>query len=110
MTIDFHGDMIPNINFDYNLLNPPSCYAHFISNIYYMDIEDENNISIGYEGMRSFAIVKDNLTNNDLQYWLNQKGLYTPGLMKEAYGTFLTSLLVIYEMTVWLMNLQLNLM
>ncbi|OEC94292.1 MULTISPECIES: nitrous oxide reductase family maturation protein NosD [Methanobrevibacter] len=101
MTIDFHGDMTPDINFDYNgvhkLLKPPSSYAHRISNIYYTDIEDENNISIGYEGMRSFAIVKDNLTNDDLQFWLNQKELYAPGLMKAAYGTFLTSLLVIYE-------------
>ena len=58
---------------------------------------DENDKSIGYEGMRSFAIVKSNLTSDDLSYWLNQKELYAPGLMKAAYGTFLSPLLVIYE-------------
>ena len=58
---------------------------------------DENNNNIGYEGMRSFAIVKGNLTSDDLSYWLNKKELYVPGLMKADYGTFLTSLLVIYE-------------
>ena len=63
----------------------------------YDNIEDENNESIGYEGMRSFAIVKGNLTSDDLSYWLNQKELYAPGLMKAAYGTFLSPLLVIYE-------------
>ena len=49
---------------------------------------DENNESIGYEGMRSFSIVKGNLTSDDLGYWLNQKELYAPGLMKAVYGTF----------------------
>ena len=47
--------------------------------------------------MRSFSIVKGNLTSDDLGYWLNQKELYAPGLMKAVYGTFLTPLLVIYE-------------
>ena len=47
--------------------------------------------------MRSFAIAKNNVSNNDLNYWLNQNELYAPGLMKAAYGTFLTPLLVIYE-------------
>ena len=101
MTVDYHGDVTPDINFEYGgnhkLLNPPSSYAYRISNIYYTDITDENDVSIGYEGMRSFAVVKSNLTSNDLRYWLNQKGLYAPGLMKAAYGTFLTPLLVIYE-------------
>lgn len=101
MTVDYHGDVTPDINFEYEgnpkLLNPPSSYAHRISNIYYTDNEDENNISIGYEGMRSFAVVKNNLTNTDLRYWLDQKELYEPGLMKAAYGTFLTPLIVIYE-------------
>lgn len=101
MTVDYHGDVTPDINFEYGgnpkLLNPPSSYAYRISNIYYTDITDENDVSIGYEGMRSFAVVKSNLTSNDLRYWLNQKGLYEPGLMKAAYGTFLTPLIVIYE-------------
>lgn len=101
INIDYHGDITPDINFEYDggsvLLSPPSGYAHRISNIYYTDIEDENNVSIGYEGMRSFAIAKDNVTDDDLRYWLNQKEVYIPGLMKAAYGTFLTPLLVIYE-------------
>ena len=101
MIVDYHGDVTPDINFEYGgnnkLLNSPSSYAHRISNIYYTNIEDENNISIGYEGMRSFAVVKNNLTDTDLRYWLDQKELYVPGLMKAAYGTFLTPLLVIYE-------------
>lgn len=74
-----------------------SDYALRVSNIYYTDITDENDVSIGYEGMRSFAVVRDNLTSDDLQYWLNQKSCFSPGLMKAAYGTFLTSLLVIYD-------------
>ena len=101
MFVDYHGEVTPDINFEYNgpqkLLNLPSSYASRVSNIYYTNIEDENNESIGYEGMRSFAIVKSNLTSDDLGYWLNQKELYAPGLMKAAYGTFLSPLLVIYE-------------
>ena len=45
---------------------------------------------IGYEGMRSFAVVKNNLTSTDLIYWLDQKDFYSPGLMKAAYGTFVS--------------------
>ena len=90
-----------DINFEYNgkheLLNLPSSYAHRISNIYYTDITDENGISVGYGGMRSFAIARSNVADNDLRYWLNQKNSYAAGLMKAAYGTFLTPLLVIYE-------------
>ena len=101
IVVDFHGDVTPDINFDFDgehkVLSPPSSYAHRISNIYYTDIEDENNVSIGYEGMRSFAVAKGNVSDDILIYWLNQKEKYNPGLMKAAYGTFLTSLLVIYE-------------
>ena len=101
IVVDFHGDVTPDINFDFEgehkVLSPPSSYAHRISNIYYTDIEDENNVSIGYEGMRSFAVAKGNVSDDTLSYWLNQKESYNPGLMKAAYGTFLTSLLVIYE-------------
>ena len=101
IVVDFHGDVTPDINFDFEgehkVLSTPSSYAHRISNIYYTNIEDENNVSIGYEGMRSFAVVKGNVSDDILRYWLNQKENYEPGLMKAAYGTFLTSLLVIYE-------------
>ena len=40
-------------------------------------------MSIGYEGMRSFAVVKNNLTNDNLQYWLNQKELYKKNIKIE---------------------------
>ena len=99
--IDYHGDKAPNINLDYNgeyrYLDLPSEYVHRLSNIYYSNIEDEYGASIGYEGMRSFAITKSKLTNSSLSYWLNQKSLYPQGLMKAAYGTFLTAFLVIWE-------------
>ncbi|NMO09184.1 right-handed parallel beta-helix repeat-containing protein, partial [Methanobacterium subterraneum] len=49
----------------------------------------------GYEGVRSFAIATTKITNNVVQYWLDRQSLYAPGAMKAAYGTFLTSLLVI---------------
>lgn len=101
VVVDFHGSVTPDINFDFEgehkVLSPPSSYAHRISNIYYTNIEDENNVSIGYEGMRSFAVAKGNVSDDVLRYWLNQKENYESGLMKAAYGTFLTSLLVIYE-------------
>ncbi|WP_407453266.1 chitobiase/beta-hexosaminidase C-terminal domain-containing protein, partial [Methanobrevibacter sp.] len=101
ISIDYHGNRAPNVNFDYGgeyrYLSLPSVYAHRISNIYYSDITDEFGVSIGYEGMRSFAITRSNLTNDSLAYWLAQKSLYSPGLMKAAYGTFLTAFLVIWE-------------
>ncbi|MBI5460142.1 right-handed parallel beta-helix repeat-containing protein [Methanobacterium sp.] len=57
----------------------------------------------GYEGVRSFAIVTTEVTDDILRYWLNQKDkkdangtlLYANGPMKAAYGTFLEALLVI---------------
>ena len=100
ISIGYHGDK-NNVNFDYDgnyrYLNLPCEHVHRVSNIFYSNIEDEYGNSIGYEGMRSFAITKSNLTNAGLSYWLNQKSLYSPGLMKAAYGTFLTSYLVIWE-------------
>lgn len=49
----------------------------------------------GYEGVRSFAIATTKVTDSVVQYWLDKKSLYQPGAMKAAYGTFLTSLLMI---------------
>ena len=57
----------------------------------------------GYEGVRSFAIVTTKVTDEILKYWLDQKDktdsngtlLYANGPMKAAYGTFLTSLMMI---------------
>lgn len=101
MAVDFHGDKSPNFKFKYNDIekgfHPPSSYAKRISNLYYTNIDDSDGVDIGYEGMRSFAITKSNVTNSDLEYYLNQKQNYEPGLMKAAYGTFLSVLLVIYE-------------
>ena len=37
---------------------------------------DENNICLGYEGMGSFSVVNNNLTINNLKYWLNLKEVY----------------------------------
>jgi|GEM_PF-1311396 len=57
----------------------------------------------GYEGVRGFAIVTTKVTDKILQYWLDKKDktdvngtlLYANGPMKAAYGTFLTSLIMI---------------
>lgn len=49
----------------------------------------------GYEGVRSFAIATTEVTDETLQHWLNKRSLYPAGPMKAAYGTFLTSLLMI---------------
>ena len=79
------------------MFNLPSSYAYCVSNFYYTDILDENGVSVGYDGMRSFCVANDVVSDDDLSYYLNQKDLYNPGLMKASYGTFLSSLLVIYE-------------
>jgi hypothetical protein len=50
----------------------------------------------GYEGVRSFAIATTKVTNDILNYWLNQYSLYQPGGMKAAYGTFLNALMMEY--------------
>ncbi len=50
----------------------------------------------GYEGVKSYSIATTKVTDNILQHWLNQASLYQPGVMKAAYGTFLTALLVEY--------------
>lgn len=75
----------------------PSSFAVRQSNIYYDNIRDSDGFSVGYEGMRSFAIANDNVTNSDLSHWLSLNSTFPVGLMKASYGTFLTSLLVIYE-------------
>jgi len=57
----------------------------------------------GYEGVRSFAIVTTKVTDDILQYWLDQKDkkdangglVYVNGPMKAAYGAFLSSLIMI---------------
>jgi hypothetical protein len=57
----------------------------------------------GYEGVRSFAFVTTKVTDEILRYWLDQENktdsngnlLYPDGPMRAAYGTFLSSLLMI---------------
>ncbi|MFA0832880.1 MAG: right-handed parallel beta-helix repeat-containing protein [Methanobacterium formicicum] len=75
----------------------------------YFHVDDRNDPTSrvykneGYEGVRSFAIVTTKVTDEMLQYWLDEKDrtnangtlLYPEGPMKAAYGTFLESLLVI---------------
>lgn len=70
---------------------------HRISLIYYDNLIDENNLNIGYEGLRSFAFVTSNVSNSKLKYWLDYGELLSAGEMKAAYGSFLSDLLVIYE-------------
>lgn len=100
--VDYHGDISPNIELDVGggltkLNGLPSSFAVRQSNIYYDNIRDSDGFSVGYEGMRSFAIANDNVTNSDLSHWLSLNSTFPVGLMKASYGTFLTSLLVIYE-------------
>ncbi len=101
MFVDFHGDIPYDVNFVYGgerrFISPLNDYAYRVSNIYYINGANMSGASVGFEGMRSFAVAKDNVTRDDLRYWLDKKPLYSPGLMKAAYGTFLSALLVIYE-------------
>jgi parallel beta-helix repeat protein len=77
-------------------------YQHCLGDPYDPNATFESR-EAGYEGVRSFAIVTTKVTDNILQYWLNEKDkkdangklLYPTGPMKAAYGTFLTSLLMI---------------
>ncbi|BDZ71965.1 chitobiase/beta-hexosaminidase C-terminal domain-containing protein [Methanobacterium petrolearium] len=70
------------------------------SPIMYMD----GLFGAGYEGVKSFAIATTKVTDEIAQYWADQKNatnaygnlLYPPGAMKAAYGTFFTSLMMIY--------------
>lgn len=59
---------------------------HRISLIYYDNLIDENNLNIGYEGLRSFAFVTSNVSK--LKYWLDYGELLSAGEMKAAYGLF----------------------
>jgi hypothetical protein len=82
------------LNFTGNVINRSS-------QILYMDGSLGN---AGYEGVKSFAIVTTRVTDEIAQYWADQKNatdsngnlLYPLGAMKAAYGTFFTSLMLIY--------------
>lgn len=99
--INYGGDDAPNIMFGdekekYNLKFLDNT-IHRISLIYYDNLIDENNLNIGYEGLRSFAFVTSNVSNSKLKYWLDYGELLSAGEIKAAYGSFLSALLVIYE-------------
>ena len=99
--INYGGDDAPNIMFGdekekYNLKFLDNT-IHRIRLIYYDNLIDENNLNIGYEGLRSFAFVTSNVSNSKLKYWLDYGELLSAGEMKAAYGSFLSALLVIYE-------------
>ena len=45
MLVDYHGDLYSRINFDFYNFRLPSSFAFRSNNVYYTDIEDENNVS-----------------------------------------------------------------
>ena len=99
--VRYGGDDAPTIHFEdekekYNLKFLDNT-IHRISFIYYDNLIDENNLDIGYEGLRSFAFVTSNVSDSKLKYWLDYGELLSAGEMKAAYGSFLSALLVIYE-------------
>lgn len=99
--VRYGGDDAPIIHFEdekekYNLKFLDNT-IHRISFIYYDNLIDENNLDIGYEGLRSFAFVTSNVSDSKLKYWLDYGELLSAGEMKAAYGSFLSALLVIYE-------------
>ncbi|PKL66220.1 MAG: hypothetical protein CVV28_11995, partial [Methanobacteriales archaeon HGW-Methanobacteriales-1] len=101
----YPGDAVKTINIvdpDNNgtlSMNCPGNPIFRVSPMVYFDgySADANGTTydVGYEGIRSFAIATTEVTDSVVQYWLGKKSLFAPGAMKAAYGTFLTSLLVI---------------
>lgn len=66
--------------------------------IYYIDGPDA-----GFETIQTFAIATGKVTDDMVQYWLNQKNatvngtlLYPVGYKKAAYGTFMTALTTLW--------------
>lgn len=56
-----------------------------------------NDQDAGFEIIQTFLLATDKITDNTIQYWLNQNSTYPSGPMKAVYGTFMTALI-----TVWL--------
>ena len=95
-------------NFTDNLtfgLTYPGKYASMTSSVIYADgsssyVNSDGSVtteSAGYEGIRSFAIATAEVTNDVLQYWVDQySNYYGEGNMKAAYGTFLTALTTLW--------------
>lgn len=77
-------------------INLPGNPTYRMAPIFY-DNNIYNDQDTGYEGMKSYAIAMNNVSNEVLSYWVSQKNRFNFGSMKASYGTFLTALLVIYE-------------
>ncbi|MFA0833794.1 MAG: Ig-like domain-containing protein [Methanobacterium formicicum] len=91
ITLKFGGTPIQRMS---TILYRNGGYRHCLGDPYDPNATYEYR-EAGYEGVRSFAIVTTRVTAETLQYWLDKKSLYQAGPMKAAYGTFLTSLLMI---------------
>lgn len=86
--VRYGGDDAPTIHFEdekekYNLKFLDNT-IHRISFIYYDNLIDENNLDIGYEGLRSFAFVKSKMSDYQLKYWLDYGELLPVGEMKAS--------------------------
>jgi len=86
---DPNTDETLNLNFPGNPILRISPMIYFEG---YVSDTDGNLYDAGYEGVR---IATNKVTDSVVQYWLDKQSLYAPGAMKAAYGTFLSSLLVI---------------
>ncbi|MGB9845798.1 MAG: hypothetical protein ACPLF9_08585, partial [Methanothermobacter tenebrarum] len=57
-------------------------------------IHYNNGLDAGFETIQSFAITTSKVSDDMLRYWLNRE--YPEGVLKAAYGTFLTALAVLW--------------
>ena len=55
-----------------------------------------NGQDAGFEIIQSFAITTGKVTDDMVQYWLNQNSTYPIGHVKASYGTFMTSLTTLW--------------
>nr|WP_319374397.1 hypothetical protein [uncultured Methanobacterium sp.] len=90
--VDPDNNQTVSINFPGNLILRMSPMIYYDG---YMEDTNGTQYDVCYEGVRSFAIATTKVTNSVVQYWLNKQSQFAHGAMKAAYGTFLTSLLVI---------------
>lgn len=55
-----------------------------------------NGQDAGFEIIQSFAITTGKVTDDMVQYWLNQNSTYLIGHVKASYGTFMTALTTLW--------------
>jgi len=101
------GELV-NLNFGGNPIYRTSTMIYANGGYWHVQSPGDSSSLIykdeGYDGVRSFAIVTEKVTDEILKYWLDEKDkkdeegtlAYGEGPMKAAYGTFLEALLVIY--------------